>query len=92
MHIRRGRYIGIAPLNGGLANACVVTADRRAAARPDVLLEQTSAPITRWRTASPARGASRRPQCLGPLAVESSACWRARACSSPATRPVSSIR
>ena len=29
MHVRRGGYIGVAPLPGGLANACVVTADRR---------------------------------------------------------------
>ncbi len=25
MHVRAGRYIGVAPLPGGLTNACVVT-------------------------------------------------------------------
>ena len=34
MHVRAGRYIGIAPLPGGLANACVVTADRAALRDP----------------------------------------------------------
>ena len=33
MHLRTGRYIGIAPLPGGVTNACVVTADRARAAR-----------------------------------------------------------
>ncbi len=34
MHVRSHAYIGVAPLPDHLANACVVTADRRAAARP----------------------------------------------------------
>lgn len=29
MHVRRGHYLGVAPLPGGIANACLVTADRR---------------------------------------------------------------
>ena len=74
MHVRRGRYIGVAPLPGGLANACVVTADRRAASRPEALLEQTL--CTDAALAPRFAGARRitRVQCLGPLAVESSAC------------------
>ncbi len=32
MHLRNGRYIGIAPLPGEVTNACVVTADRAALA------------------------------------------------------------
>jgi flavin-dependent dehydrogenase len=73
MHIRDGRYIGVAPLPGGLTNACVVTADLRALARPEELLEDTlrTDPSLAGRFASARRVT--RPQCLGPLAVESSA-------------------
>ena len=38
MHIRRGHYIGIAPLPGGLANACIVSSDRSALRAPAALL------------------------------------------------------
>ena len=38
MHVRKRWYIGVAPLPGDLANACVVTADRNALRRRDVLL------------------------------------------------------
>jgi len=73
MHIRRGKYIGVAPLPGGLTNACVVTADRRAVRDPLRLLHATlagepelSERFTGARLASP-------PVVLGPLAVECSA-------------------
>ena len=75
MHIRRDRYIGIAPLQDGLANACVVTADRRAAARPGRRCwsrRVRTDPLLADRFAGARRVT--RPQCLGPLAVESSAC------------------
>jgi flavin-dependent dehydrogenase len=74
MHVRRSRYIGVAPLPGGLANACVVTADMRLAAQPEALLERTleSDEVLAARFGD-ARRVSRT-QCLGPLAVESSAC------------------
>jgi flavin-dependent dehydrogenase len=74
MHIRRGRYIGVAPLPGGLANACVVTPDRDALAHPVALLDGTlrSDPLLGERFA-PARRISP-PVVLGPLAVDSSAC------------------
>ena len=74
MHVRPQAYIGIAPLPGGLANACVVTADRRAAARPDALLHDTLAsdPVLADRFGR-ARRISR-VMCLGPLAVESARC------------------
>lgn len=39
MHLRAGHYIGIAPLPAGLANACLVTADRRGLDRPSALLQ-----------------------------------------------------
>ena len=37
MHLRSGRYIGIAPLPGNVTNACVVTADRVALRDPIAL-------------------------------------------------------
>jgi flavin-dependent dehydrogenase len=69
MHIRRGRYIGIAPLPGGFTNACVVTADRRALRNPAALLTETlkTEPMLAHRFAG-ARLLNR-PVCLGPLAV-----------------------
>ncbi len=74
MHIRAGRYIGVAPLPGGLANACVVTDDldqlrghRDVAA---VLAMQIARdPNLRGRFAS-ARAVTRA-VALGPLAVDS---------------------
>jgi flavin-dependent dehydrogenase len=74
MHVRRDRYIGVAPLPGGLTNACVVSADRRALADPAALLERTlrTDPALAGRFARSRRVT--RPQCLGPLAVESRVC------------------
>jgi flavin-dependent dehydrogenase len=70
MHIRRGRYVGVAPLPGGLTNACVVTDDRVALRDPAALLESTlrsdpllGARFDRARIVNP-------PVCLGPLAVD----------------------
>jgi flavin-dependent dehydrogenase len=73
MHIRSGCYIGVAPLPGGLANACVVSGDLRALAKPEALLDRTlrGDPLLGHRFA-PAHRVTR-PHCLGPLAVESSA-------------------
>jgi flavin-dependent dehydrogenase len=74
MHIRSHAYIGVAPLPDHLANACVVTADRRAAARPEALLQSTlqSDPVLSARFAQARRVT--RVICLGPLAVESTGC------------------
>ena len=71
MHVRRGRYIGIAPMPGGLTNACVVTADRDALRDPTTLLQSAlrGDPLLRARFAD-ARLLSR-PVSLGPLAVTS---------------------
>jgi len=73
MHLRHDRYIGIAPLPGGLVNACVVTADRGALQKPMQLLLDTlrSDPAFASRFAD-ARSVTRA-VCLGPLSVESSA-------------------
>jgi flavin-dependent dehydrogenase len=70
MHLRTGRYIGLAPLPGGVTNACVVTADRAALRDPARLLHDTlqndPGLSDRFRGAR----AVTRPVCLGPLAVE----------------------
>ena len=73
MHLRHDRYIGIAPLPGGLVNACVVTADRGALQKPMQLLLDTlrSDPAFASRFAD-ARSVTRA-VCLGPLSVEASA-------------------
>lgn len=74
MHVRRGHYIGVAPLPGAIANLCVVTADRSRLADTSRLLAAAveGEPGLRERF----RGAERisRPVVLGPLAVESAGC------------------
>jgi flavin-dependent dehydrogenase len=71
MHVRRGLYVGVAPLPDGLANACVVTASRAALRQPFALLE---AALARDRLLAPRFRDARMvtaPIALGPLAVES---------------------
>jgi flavin-dependent dehydrogenase len=70
MHVRRGRYIGVAPVPNGLTNACVVTADRRLLRDPRALLSgavrtdrELADRFARARMIGP-------PAVLGPLAVE----------------------
>jgi menaquinone-9 beta-reductase len=72
MHLRRGRYLGIAPLPAGVTNACVVTNDRQALRDPVALLLDTVArdALVAHRFAQAELMA--RPVCLGPLAVEAS--------------------
>jgi geranylgeranyl reductase family protein len=71
MHVRRGRYIGVAPMPDGLTNACVVTADRIALRDPATLLwtavRQDAMLAERFAAARPIAP----PVCLGPLAVDS---------------------
>jgi len=73
MHIRRGLYIGVAPLPGGWTNGCVVSPDRQALADPGRLLERTlrADPVLQGRFARARRVTP--VQVLGPLAVESNA-------------------
>jgi flavin-dependent dehydrogenase len=70
MHVRAGRYIGVAPLPGGLTNACVVTADRAALRHPTALLLSS----LQHEAALGERFAGARlidaPVVLGPLALE----------------------
>ena len=70
MHIRRDRYIGVAPLANGLANLCVVTADRSAIRDGAGLLRAT---IAREPELSDRFATARLvgpPVILGPLALE----------------------
>jgi geranylgeranyl reductase family protein len=74
MHVRRDRYIGIAPLTRGVTNACVVSADRSALRDPTFLLCDT---LRRDSQLAPRFQHARqigRPVCLGPLAVDNHAC------------------
>jgi len=73
MHIRKGRYIGVAPLPGGAANVCVVkpsSAGDLAWADPETLLRRELAdePMLRERFAG--GRIVRPPIVLGPLAAD----------------------
>jgi flavin-dependent dehydrogenase len=73
MHIRRGRYIGVAPMPGGFANVCLVRPSQpgdRALRDPAALLASEIAgdPFLRDRFAAAERLAS--PVVIGPLAVD----------------------
>lgn len=70
MHVRPGQYIGVSPLRGGLANVCIVTADRaRLRSGPRLLTDAVRAEpelADRFCTARMETD----PVTLGPLAVE----------------------
>ena len=73
MHIRSRHYVGVAPIPGGLANACVVTADRTLLRDPRALLlsalREDSQLAPRFANATMASSVV----CLGPLAVDGEA-------------------
>jgi geranylgeranyl reductase family protein len=74
MHVRAGRYVGVAPLPRGLTNACIVTANRNALRDPVALLEGA---LRNDRLLSDRFARARRisaPVCFGPLAVDSASC------------------
>jgi menaquinone-9 beta-reductase len=72
MHVRRGHYVGIAPLPGGIINACVVTPDP-GGGRPAETLRRAldQDPMLRDRFGSARMIVE--PISLGPLAVDCSA-------------------
>jgi geranylgeranyl reductase family protein len=70
MHIRRGRYIGVAPLPGGVTNVCVVTADRTALREPRALLRGALSAEPELRERFAAARQESLPVMLGPLAVD----------------------
>jgi flavin-dependent dehydrogenase len=73
MHVRRGHYIGVAPIPGGLTNACLVVSHDRG----DLPLAQPADALNRFIRADPelsvrferARAVSA-PVMLGPMAVD----------------------
>jgi geranylgeranyl reductase family protein len=73
MHVRRGRYMGVAPVPSGLVNFCLVVPQQFARGRPERLLDEAAAadPALRERFAH-ARLAGA-PTIIGPLAVDASA-------------------
>ena len=94
MHVRKGRYIGVAPVPGGLTNVCLVRPSGpgdHALADPAALLTRELArdPMLRDRFADARLVAP--PVVLGPLAVDAPA-RRSTDCCSPATPRGSSIR
>ena len=73
MHIRRGRYIGVAPLPGNLTNVCLVVPARGATAdfgNPEKLLRGELARDQVLRDRFAGARLVRPPAVLGPLAVE----------------------
>ena len=70
MHVRRGRYIGVAPIPGALANVCLVVPEPRNMDDPGALLEDAVSrdPTLRDRFAGAAL--IDRPAVLGPVAVD----------------------
>lgn len=70
MHIRSGHYIGIAPLPGGLVNACVVTANRRRLRDPAALLSESLRNELELADRFASATRMTRPVVLGPLAVD----------------------
>jgi menaquinone-9 beta-reductase len=72
MHIRRDRYVGIAPL-ADVTNVCVVTADRTALRDPASLLCDTLRHDTQLAPRFRRARQIDRPVCLGPLAVDNHA-------------------
>ena len=73
MHIRHSHYIGIAPLPDGLANACVVSADRAALRAPSALLNAALRADPRLGDRFARAKMVTAAVCLGPLAVECAA-------------------
>jgi len=70
MHVRAGRYIGVAPLPGGIANVCVVTADRSTLREPASVIAEAVAGEPELAERFTSARLETRPVCLGPLAVD----------------------
>jgi flavin-dependent dehydrogenase len=76
MHVRAGHYLGVAPVSGGLTNACLVVPEptaRRVARAPAAALESALAADNALRERFRQARRVSRPVMLGPLAVEASA-------------------
>jgi flavin-dependent dehydrogenase len=73
MHVRRGRYLGVAPVPGGLANVCLVVPGGRSVADPARLLDDAIAREAAVRDRFARARMAGAPAVLGPLAVDASA-------------------
>lgn len=73
MHVRRGRYMGVAPVPSGLVNFCVVVPQASAQGRPERILTDSAAgdPALHERFARARLVGA--PTIIGPLAVDASA-------------------
>jgi flavin-dependent dehydrogenase len=72
MHVRRGRYIGVAPVPGAIANVCLVVPEPRNMDDPAALLEDAVSHDTMLRDRFANAALINRPAVLGPLAVDAS--------------------
>lgn len=72
MHVRRGHYIGVAPLPGGMANVCYVSADRRGFDDPATMMLRTIAADVQLRDRFRAAERVSDVTVVGPLAVDAS--------------------
>jgi flavin-dependent dehydrogenase len=70
MHVRAGHYVGLAPLDGGLTNICVVTAQRSAGGTPEEVIRRVLDGDSRLRERTAGLRLAGAPRVLGPLAVE----------------------
>ena len=76
MHVRRRRYVGVAPVPDGLANVCLVTpegATRRAWSEPAAMLMSAIDADPRLAPRFARAQLIRPPHVLGPMAVDASA-------------------
>jgi flavin-dependent dehydrogenase len=73
MHVRRGRYVGVASLPGGLTNVCVVTSHQEGLHDPAAMIRGTIERDAYLRERLRGARMVGSPSVLGPLAVETSA-------------------
>ena len=70
MHVRKGHYVGLAPLGAGLTNICVVTNQRSAGGTPEEVIRRVLDSDSRLRERTAALRLAGPPRVLGPLAVD----------------------
>jgi flavin-dependent dehydrogenase len=73
MHVRRGHYLGVAPLPSGLTNVCLVTAHREGLHDPAAVVRDVIRADSHLRDRFGAARVATPPSVLGPLAVDTSA-------------------
>jgi flavin-dependent dehydrogenase len=73
MHVRAGRYIGVAPMGAGLANICVVTGAPDGAASPRAVIQRALAGDSELRERTAGARFDAPVRVIGPLAVDARA-------------------